>query len=87
LSGAEFDRMTGNSLVTTIDRVAQQTHKMTPEKLQFYGEQQYALLERSYGPKLQEKLNAAGLMVQEIEKKQPGLKKKCSSGWATTIAQ
>ena len=38
LSGAQFDRMTGNSLVNTIDRVAQQTHKMTPEQLQFFGE-------------------------------------------------
>ena len=68
LSGAEFDRVTGNSLVTTIDRVMHQTHKMTPEQLQFYGEQQYALLEKSYGAKLEEKLNAAGRMVQEIEK-------------------
>ena len=50
LADAQFDRMTGNSLVNTIDRVAQQTHKMTPEQLQFYGEQQYALLEKSYGP-------------------------------------
>lgn len=74
LADAQFDRMTGNSLVNTIDRVAQQTHKMTPEQLQFYGEQQYALLEKSYGPKLEEKLNAAGRMVEEIEETHPGLK-------------
>ena len=56
LAGAQFDRMTGNSLVNTIDRVAQQTHKMTPEQLHFYGETEYAKLEKAYGPKLEEKL-------------------------------
>jgi len=32
-------------------------------------------LEKAYGSKLNEKLNAAGRMVEALEKKQPGLKK------------
>lgn len=74
LSGAQFDRMTGNSLVNTIDRVAQQTHKMAAEQLDYYGQTEYAKLEKSYGPTLEEKLNAAGRMVEDLEKKHPGLK-------------
>jgi hypothetical protein len=43
LSGAQFDRVTGNSLVTTIDRVAQQTSKMTDTQLEHYVDTQTQL--------------------------------------------
>lgn len=38
LAGAQFDRTLGNSLVTTISRVAQHTKTMTPDQLDTYGE-------------------------------------------------
>lgn len=37
LVSAEFPRELGNSLVTTIERVAQQTKAMTPGQLEQYG--------------------------------------------------
>ncbi len=73
LSGAEFDRTTGNSLVNLIDRTVQKTHTMTPDQLDYYAAEQYQLLERAYGSKLEEKLQAAGRMVQELERKHPGI--------------
>ncbi len=76
LSGAEFPRELGNSLITNIERVAQVTKAMTPDQLDSYGYSEYAKLERAYGgeDKLQEKLRAAAVMIHELDKKQLGLK-------------
>lgn len=74
LVGAEFPRDLGNSLITTIERVAQQTKMMTPEQLDSYALVEYAKLEQVYGAELEAKLNAAGHMVVALDKKQPGLK-------------
>lgn len=73
LSGSEFDRSLGNSLVTTIGRVGEQTRHMTPEQLENYGATEFEKLRGVYGPKLEEKLNRAGQMIREIEAKRPGL--------------
>ncbi|MEP6959102.1 MAG: hypothetical protein ABI980_10275 [Nitrospirota bacterium] len=75
LAGAEFPRELGNSLITTIDQVARTTKAMTPNQLEAYGQAEFSKLERAYGgeDKLQEKLHAAALMIQEIEKTKPGL--------------
>jgi len=63
----------GNSLVTVIDRTLQKTHTMTEGELEHYGAEEFVKLEKAYGPTLDEKLNTAGRMVQELEKKHPGL--------------
>ena len=73
LSAAEFPRELGNSLVTIIAKVGQTTKGMTPNQLEAYGEAEFAKLERAYGPQLEEKLLAAGRMVQALEAKRPGL--------------
>ena len=74
--GAEFPANLGNSLVTAISKVAQQTKSMTPDQLESYGLVEYDKLIRAYGgeDKLQEKLQQAAVMIHELDKKQPGLK-------------
>ena len=74
LSGAEFPRDLGNSLVTTIERVAQTTKAMMPDQLEQYGYAEFTKLERAYGPALEEKLHAAAVMIHELDQKKPGLK-------------
>jgi hypothetical protein len=74
LSGAEFPANLGNSLITQISRVAQQTKAMSPDQLEQYGFAEFAKLERAYGNTLDERLRAAGRMVEDLERKQPGLK-------------
>jgi hypothetical protein len=73
LSGAEFPRELGNSLVAEIERVARTTKGMTPSQLEAYGEAEFPKLQRAYGLQLEEKLLAANRMVQAIEAKRPGL--------------
>jgi len=74
LSGAEFPRDSGNSRVTQIERTVRATKGMTPEQLESYGMVEYERLERAYGDTLDEKLRAAAVMIDALDKKQPGLK-------------
>jgi hypothetical protein len=76
LSQAEFPRELGNSLITAIERTVQQTKALTPDQLESYGLVEYEKLQRAYGgeDKLQEKLRAAAVMIDALNKKQPGLK-------------
>lgn len=74
LSGAEFPANLGNSLITNIEKVAQATKHMSPDELITYGEAEYAKLQQVYGDTLEDKLNAAGRMVHELDQKTPGLK-------------
>ena len=74
LSEAQFDRTLGNSLVTAIERTVQQTKHLTENELEDYGYREYEKLQRAYGDGLEDKLRAAGRMVEVLEKKQPGLK-------------
>jgi hypothetical protein len=73
LVAAEFPRELGNSLITTIEQVGRTTKGMTPNELEAYGYAEFAKLERAYGPALEEKLRAAGRMVQALEARRPGL--------------
>lgn len=72
--GAEFPASIGNSLVTMISKVAQQTQHLSADELESYGLREYARLERVYGAELEDKLNAAGRLVVALDKKTPGLK-------------
>lgn len=74
LHGAAFPRELGNSLVTTIGRVAQQTARFTPDQLTTYGQTEYAKLQKTYGETLGEKLQAANRMIHAMEERQPGIK-------------
>jgi len=74
LAGAEFPRELGNSLISTIEKVAQQTKAMSPEQHEQYGFDEFAKLEHAYGPVLDDKLRAAGRMVEDLDQKTPGLK-------------
>jgi hypothetical protein len=74
LAGAQFDRTLGNSLITAVERVTERTATMNEAQLEQYGQTEYAKLEQVYGTTLEAKLNAAGLMVSELEKTRPGLR-------------
>jgi hypothetical protein len=74
LSTAGFPRDVGNSLVTTIAKVTQQTQRMTEGELETYAFAEFAKLERAHDPALEERLRAAGRLVEDLERKQPGLK-------------
>ena len=74
LSGAEFPRDGGNALVTQIERVAQQTKHMNADELDSYGYAEFAKLEKAYGETLDEKLRGAAVMIDALDKTQPGLK-------------
>jgi len=74
LSGAEFPREFGNSFVIAIERTVQKTKNMTEKELEDYGYCEYAKLQRAYGDGLEDKLRAAGQMVEALDQKTPGLK-------------
>jgi hypothetical protein len=74
LSGAEFTRDSCNSLITQIERTVHATKGMTPEQLESYGLVEYEKLARAYGDTLDEKLRAAAVMIDALDKTQPGLK-------------
>jgi hypothetical protein len=73
LAESGLPRELGNSLVNIVDRVSKATAHMDPAALERYGFAQLAILEKTYGADLEKKLQQAGRMVQELEKKQPGL--------------
>lgn len=74
LAGAEFPASLGNSLISAITKTAQATKHLSADQLESYGLVEYAKLERVYGAELEDKLNAAGRLVAQLEKKTPGLK-------------
>ena len=74
MSGAGMPRELGDSLVTQISRVTQQTQRMSPDQLESYGYAEFAKLEKAFGPTLEEKLHSAALMIHDLDLKQPGLK-------------
>ena len=76
LAGAEFTRDGGSAFVDMIAKVARQTQHLNADELESYGYSEFAKLERAYGgeDKLQEKLQAAAVMIHELDKKTPGLK-------------
>jgi hypothetical protein len=74
LSGAGFPRDVGNSLVNAIAKTAQLTKDMNADQLETYGTTEFAKLEKAHGLALDDKLRAAGRMVEDLERKQPGLK-------------
>ncbi len=66
LSGAQFPREVGNSLVSQITKVLQRTHVMTEEQLNTYGENEYVKLQRIYGDQLEPRLRQSDAMVASL---------------------
>jgi hypothetical protein len=57
----------------SITKTVQTTHTMTPAELDSYGEAEYTKLEHIYGTALEDKLRAAGHMIEQLEATTPGL--------------
>jgi hypothetical protein len=74
LSAAGMPKNIGDSLVNAIAKTAQATQRMSASELETYGAREFEKLQKAHGPALEEKLNAAGRMVEALEAKQPGLK-------------
>ena len=74
LSSAGFPRDVGNSLVNIIAKVAQSTKDMTPDQLETYRQTELLKLQRAHGEKLEERLQAADDMIDQLEHQRPGLK-------------
>jgi hypothetical protein len=74
MSTAGMPKNIGDSLVTQIGRVMQETQHMSEAELEMYGAREYDKLERTHGTKLEERLQAAALMIDQLERTQPGLK-------------
>lgn len=90
LSQAGLPRELGNSLVNAIAKTVQQTQNMTEAELDRYSADEYAKLERVHGAHLEEKLQAAAVMIHALDAKQPGLKQLLRSkciGDASLVAQ
>jgi hypothetical protein len=73
LSEAGMPRELGNSLVNIVARVSKETAHMDEIARERYGNAQYAILEKTYGADLEKKLQRAGQLIQELEKRRPGL--------------
>ena len=73
LSQAEFPRELGNSLITNIEKVVQQTKSMMPDQLESYRIVEHSKMQRIYGDTLQAKLNAADDMIDQLEAQRAGL--------------
>ena len=80
LSESGVPREIGNSFVTNVDRAGKELSAMNPAQRDRYADEQYTILERTYGNNLESKLKRAGAMVQQLEKKRPGLNALLKSG-------
>lgn len=69
-----MSRDLGNTLVSTITKVAQQTQLMNANQLDAYGETEFAKLQSISGDGLEEKLQQAGKRVNILESQKQGLK-------------
>lgn len=74
LSDAGFARSNGNSLINAITKTVQQTQRMTEAELDTFSAAEYAKLERVYGAHLEEKLQAAAKMIDDLDRRRPGLR-------------
>ena len=61
-------------MVSVIAKTEQATQHMTEGELEAYGHKEFEKLQRVHGEKLEERLNAAAVMINQLEQKQPGLK-------------
>jgi hypothetical protein len=74
MATAGMPREIGNSLVSAIEKTAQATKHMSASELEHYGTTEFAKLEKAHGAALEERLQAAGRMVHDLDLKTAGLK-------------
>ena len=74
LSEGQFPRDLGNSLVNAIEKTVQATSRMNENELENYGHREFEKLQRVHGEKLEERLQAAAMMIDHLERQRPGLK-------------
>jgi len=74
MSSAGLPVNLGNSLVNQITKVLQTTRGLSESQIEQRGYDELDKLKQVHGDKLDERLRQAGLMVEDLEKKQPGLK-------------
>jgi hypothetical protein len=74
LSMAGMPKNIGDSVVNAIAKVTATIQRMTPAQLEQYGADEFVKLERAHGPALEERLQAAGRMVHDLDLKTAGLK-------------
>jgi len=76
MADAGLSREHGNSVVSIISRLLQHTHAMTPQEIETYKDQETEKLEQLFGgpEKLAAQLEPARQMINELEKRRPGLK-------------
>jgi hypothetical protein len=73
LADAGFPRELGNSLVNTITKVSRETKGMSAAQVDAYRAAELAKLQKVHGAKMQERLDAADDMIEELERQRPGL--------------
>lgn len=71
LSGTESPRELGNSLVSQISRVAQQTQHLSPDELITFGESEYVKLQRAHGEAWRRNLSWRGKWSRRSSKQIP----------------
>ena len=74
LGGAGFPRDLGNSLVNAITKTLTHTRAMTADQLEQYGHKEFEKLQKAHGKKLDERLRDTARMLDDLERKTPGLK-------------
>ena len=74
MSTAGMPKNIGDSLVSTISKVAETTKGMTADQLDQYGYREYEKLQRVHGAKPDERLSQAAVMIDDLEQQRPGLK-------------
>lgn len=74
LVDAGFPRNLGNTLISTIEKVARTTKAMTPDQLETYRQTELQKMQGIYGDKLDQRLQAADDMIDQLEQTRPGLK-------------
>jgi hypothetical protein len=74
LSTGRFPREIGNFVADEISQTATRTHAMTDAQRAIWEQNERLTLERMWGPeKMQQRLALAQQLVQEVDKKHPGL--------------
>ena len=74
MADAGLSREQGNSLVATMSKMIQHTHPLSTNEREAYKDAENAKLEQLFGDKLQNELRPAARMIDELDRKRPGLK-------------
>lgn len=74
MADAGLSREQGNSLVATMSKMIQQTHPLSANEREAYKDAENEKLEKLFGDKWHDELRPAARMIDELDRKRPGLK-------------